>query len=73
MLDFALEVILTATNGNVTTECKFCLYEGRDVVQLGDNLICKHKHHSDIQYFTKPFNSHKYHSHHAGQHKESWA
>lgn len=64
-LDFALEVISTTANGNVTARCKFCLYEGQDVVQLGDNLTCKRKHRSDIQYFTKSFNLHKYRSHHA--------
>ncbi len=71
-LDFALEVILTAANGDVTAMCKFCLYEGRDVVQFDDNLTCKRKHCYDIQYFMKPFNSHKYCSHHVGQHRESW-
>jgi len=73
MLDFALEVVSTVANGDVTAKCKFYLYEGRDVVQLDGNLTRKHKHHSDIQYFTKSFNLHKYRIHHAGQRKESWA
>ncbi len=33
----------------------------------------KHKSRNDIQYFLKPFQPHKYRSHHDGQHTESWA
>jgi hypothetical protein len=72
-LDFTLEVVSTAANGDVTAKCKFCMYEGWDVVQHNGNSTHKCKHCSDIQYFTKSFNPHKYRSHHAGQHKESWA
>jgi hypothetical protein len=64
-LDFALEVVSTTANGDVTAMCKFCLYEGRDVVQLGGNSTRKRKHRFDIQYFMKSFNLHKYPSHHA--------
>jgi len=59
-------------NGDVTARCKLCLYEGQDVVELNGNSTQKRKHRSDI-HFTKSFNPHKYRSHHAGQHKESWA
>jgi len=72
-LDFTLEVVSMTANGDVTAICKLCLYEGQDVVELNGNSTQKRKHRSDIQYFTKSFNPHKYRSHHAGQHKESWA
>jgi hypothetical protein len=34
-LDFALEVVSTDARGDVTVRCLFCLFEGRDVVEIG--------------------------------------
>ncbi len=49
----------------------FCVYEGRDIVEVGvAGRKCKQR--TDIQYFTKPFVTHKYKSHHEGQHATSW-
>jgi hypothetical protein len=49
----------------------FCLYEGRQVVEVGV-AGRKRKQRNDIQYFTKPFAPFKYRSHHLGQHAASW-
>jgi hypothetical protein len=71
VLDFALEIVSTDAHGDVTVWCLFCLYQGRDVVEV--NIARqKRKQHSDIKYFTKPFSLFKYHSHHEGQHATSW-
>jgi hypothetical protein len=70
-LDFALEVVSINVRGNVTVRCLFCLYKGRDVIEV-DVAGRKHKQRTDIQYFTKPFAPFKYHSHHEGQHAASW-
>jgi hypothetical protein len=74
VLDFAFEVVeVVSTNarGDVTVQCLFCMYEGRDVVKVGV-VGRKPKQRSDIQYFTKPFAPFKYRSHHKGQHAASW-
>jgi hypothetical protein len=47
------------------------VYEGRDVVEVGV-AGRKRKQCNDIQYFTKPFATYKYKSHHEGQHAASW-
>ncbi|KAH8969952.1 hypothetical protein BDL97_02G060000 [Sphagnum fallax] len=70
-LDFTLEIISTNAHGDVTVRCLFCLYQGRDVVEVGI-AGWKHKQRSDIKYFTKPFSPFKYYSHHEGQHAASW-
>ncbi len=70
-LTYAIEVVSTTSNGNVTCRCKFCVYEGRDEVEDGV-ASHKRKQHSDIQYFTKSFHLGKYRNHHVGQHGASW-
>ncbi len=34
-LMYAIEVVLTASNGDVTCQCKFYVYEGRNEVEVG--------------------------------------
>ncbi|ETK84899.1 hypothetical protein L915_10185, partial [Phytophthora nicotianae] len=70
-LAYDVEVVATASNGDVTCRCKFCLYEGRDVVDVGVSGR-KRKQRGDIKYFNKPFVPHEYRSHHVGQHAASW-
>jgi hypothetical protein len=72
-LEYALEVVSTTGNGDITVRCMFCVYEGRDniVVDGSSTRTCKSR--NDIKYFLKPFLPHKYRSHHDGQHAESWA
>jgi hypothetical protein len=72
-LEYALEVVSTTGNGDITIRCMFCVYEGRDSVVVDGSSTRKRKSRNDIKYFLKPFLSHKYKSHHDGQHAESWA
>jgi hypothetical protein len=69
-LEFALEVVLTAGNGNVIVRCLFCLHKGHDVIKVGV-AGRKRKQRSDIKYFTTPFAPFKYRNHHKGQHASS--
>jgi hypothetical protein len=71
-LEYALELVSTDGNGDVTYRCLFCLHDGRDVVKVVAGSTRKRKWRSDIKYFQKPFLPHKYRSHHSGQHAESW-
>jgi hypothetical protein len=71
-LEYALELVSTDGNGDVTYRCLFCLHDGRDVVEVVAGSTRKRKSRSDIKYFKKPFLPHKYRSHHSGQHAESW-
>jgi hypothetical protein len=71
-LEYALELVSTDDNGDVTYRCLFCLHDGRDVVEVVAGSIRKRKSRSDVKYFQKPFLPHKYRSHHSGQHAESW-
>jgi hypothetical protein len=34
-LDFAFEIVSTDVHGDVIIQCLFCLYQGRDVVEVG--------------------------------------
>jgi hypothetical protein len=70
-LTYAIKVVSTTSNGDVTCRCKFCVYEGRNEVEVGI-VGCKRKQRSDIQYFTKLFLLGKYRSHHVRQHGASW-
>jgi hypothetical protein len=70
-LMYAIEVVSMTSNGEVTCRCKFCVYEGRDEVEVSV-VGCKCKQCSDIRYFTKPFLPGKYCSHRVGQHGASW-
>ncbi len=72
-LEYALEVVSIAGNGDITVRCMFCVYEGRDSVVVDDNSTRKRKSRNDIKYFLKPFLPHKYRSHHDKQHAELWA
>ncbi len=72
-LEYALEVVNTTGNDDITIRCMFCVYEGRNSIVVDDNLTRKRKSHNNIKYFLKPFLPHKYRSHHDGQHVESWA
>ncbi len=71
-LKYALEVVSTAGNGDITVRCIFCVYEGRDNVVVDSSSTRKRKSRNNIKYFLKPFLPHKYRSHHDGQHAESW-
>jgi hypothetical protein len=71
-LEYALELVSTVGNGDVTYKCLFCLHDGHDVVEVVAGSTRKRKSRSDIKYFQKPFLPHKYRSHHSGQHAESW-
>ncbi|CAN5959160.1 unnamed protein product [Sphagnum jensenii] len=57
--------------GNVIVYYKFCLHEGRDVVEVGV-AGHKRKQRNDIKYFTKPFAPFKYRNHHESKHASSW-
>jgi hypothetical protein len=70
-LEYALELVSTDGNGDVTYRFLFCLHDGRDVVEVVAGSTRKRKSRSDIKYFQKPFLPHKYRSHHSGQHAES--
>jgi len=72
-LEYALEVVNTTGNGNITVRCMLCIYEGRDSVVVDGSSTRKRKSRNDTKYFLKPFLPHKYRSHHDGQHTESWA
>jgi hypothetical protein len=41
-LTYTIEVVLMASNGDVTCQCKFCVYKGCDEVEVGV-VACKHK------------------------------
>ncbi len=71
--EYALEVVSTAGNSDITVRCMFCVYEGRDNVVVECSSTRKRKSCNDIKYFLKLFLPHKYRSHHDGQHAESWA
>ncbi|CAK9863190.1 unnamed protein product [Sphagnum jensenii] len=71
-LKFDVEIVLMDARGDMTIRCKFCLHEGRDIVEVGV-ASRKHKQCSDIKYFTKPFAPFKYHNHHESQHASSWS
>ncbi len=64
-LTYAIEVVSTTFNDDVTCRCKFYVYEGCDEVEVGVTG-CKRKQRFDIQYFTKLFLPDKYRSHHVG-------
>lgn len=70
-LEFAVEIVSTDARGDVTVRCLFCLYEGRDIAEVGVTGR-KRKYRSDIQYFMKPLSPFKYRSHHEGHHTVSW-
>jgi hypothetical protein len=72
-VEYALEVVSIAGNGDITVRCMFCIYEGRDSIMVDSSSTRKRKSRNDIQYFLKPFLPHKYRSHHDGQHTKSWA
>jgi len=71
-LEYALEIVSTDGNGDVTVRCLFCLHDGRDTVDVRAGSTRKRKSRTDIKYFKKPFFPHQYRSHHTGQHAESW-
>jgi len=52
--------------------CLFYVHEGREVVSVGAGSSRKRKRTDKIKYFSAPFQSHKYRSHHEGQHAASW-
>ncbi len=71
-LEYALEVVSTVGNDDITVRCMFSVYEGQDSVVVDDSSMWKHKSHNNIKYFLEPFLPHKYRSHQDGQHAESW-
>jgi hypothetical protein len=48
-LEYVLEVVNTAGNGNITVRCMFCVYEGRDNVVVDGNSMRKRKLRNDIK------------------------
>ncbi len=50
-LEYALEVVSTTSNDNITVWCIFCVYEGRDNVVVDGNSTRKRKSRNDIKYF----------------------
>jgi len=71
-LEYAVEVVSREAKGSATCWCLFCVHEGRDEVEIGQNGR-KRKRTAQIKMLTAPFYSHKYRSHHESQHAESWA
>ena len=59
-------------NGSTTYWCLFCVHEGRDEVEIIQNGR-KRKRTGNIMMLTVPFFPHKYWSHLASHHAESWA
>jgi len=72
-LEYGLELVKTEIGGLQTVRCLFCVYEGRDVVQVGSLTGRKRKSRNDIHYYRKPFAPQNYRSHNASQHTESWS
>jgi len=70
-LEYVLEVVSQDAKGSATCWCLFCVHEGRDKVEIGQNG-CKRKKTAQIKMFITPFYPHKYRSHHESQHTESW-
>jgi hypothetical protein len=66
-LTYTVNEVSKDVYGDITIWCLFCVYEGRDVVEVGVAWR-KHKQRNDIQYFTKLFATYKYKNHHEGQH-----
>lgn len=62
-LEFVAEIVSTNARGSMTVRCKFCLHEGRNVIEVG-MAGHKHKQCNNIKYFTKSFASFKYRNHH---------
>uniref|UniRef100_M4BW97 Uncharacterized protein n=1 Tax=Hyaloperonospora arabidopsidis (strain Emoy2) TaxID=559515 RepID=M4BW97_HYAAE len=71
-LYFGFEVKSNDTKGNTICCCLFCVHEGRDEVEIGQNGR-KCKRTRNIKMFTAPFYLHKYRSHLESQHANSWA
>jgi hypothetical protein len=70
-LEYAVEVVSRDAKGSTTCWCLFCVHEGRDEVEIGQNGR-KRERTAQIKMFTTPFYPHKYRSHHESQHVESW-
>ncbi len=68
-LEYAVEVVSRDAKGTATCWCLFCVHEGRDEVEIGQNGR-KWKRTAQIKMFTAPFYPHKYRSHHESQHAE---
>jgi hypothetical protein len=47
-LEYALEVVSTTSNDDITVRCMFCVYEGRDSVVVNDSSTQKRKSRNDI-------------------------
>jgi hypothetical protein len=71
-LEYAVEVMSRDAKGSATCWCLFCVHEGRDEVEIGQNGR-KRKRTAQIKMFIALFYPHKYRSHHESQHAESWA
>uniref|UniRef100_M4BUH3 Uncharacterized protein n=1 Tax=Hyaloperonospora arabidopsidis (strain Emoy2) TaxID=559515 RepID=M4BUH3_HYAAE len=71
-LQFGVEVKTKDANGSAPCWCLFCVHEGRDEVEIGQNGR-KRKRTGNIKMFTAQFFPHKYRSYLASQHAESWA
>ncbi|KAH9534488.1 hypothetical protein CY35_17G008300 [Sphagnum magellanicum] len=70
-LEYAVEVVSRDAKGSATCWCLFCVHEGRDEVEIGQNGH-KRKRTAQIKMFTALFYPHKYRRHHESQHAESW-
>ncbi|KDO25012.1 hypothetical protein SPRG_09742 [Saprolegnia parasitica CBS 223.65] len=71
-LEYGLELVATSADGDQTVRCKFCVYEGRDKVEVCPGATRKRKSRTDIQFFKRPFKPENYRSH-LKQHEASWA
>ncbi|KAF0699226.1 Aste57867_10191 [Aphanomyces stellatus] len=70
-LEFGLELMSADDDGEQTARCLFCVYEGRQKVEVGATTGRKRKERSSVHVFTKPFKPAQYRSH-LKQHAASW-
>ncbi|KAF0687743.1 Aste57867_20548 [Aphanomyces stellatus] len=68
-LEYALEVVLAASDGDATPRCLFCVHEGRDEPDLIGGPSTDEPR---IKYFSKPFAPQTYRAHHEDDHREAW-
>ena len=68
-MQFGFEVKSKDAKGSATYWCLFCVHEGRDNVEFGQNGR-KRKTTGIIKMLTAPFYPHKYRSHSESQHAD---
>ncbi|KDO22693.1 hypothetical protein SPRG_11008 [Saprolegnia parasitica CBS 223.65] len=70
-LKYGLKLVSSTADGDQSVQCMFCVYEGRDKVEITAASTRKRKERNSVHHFKKPFRSQNYVSHHK-QHQASW-